>query len=194
MEQDRADVRAKREAFSRWMKRQDPRKLVFIDESAANTKMGRSHAWIRRGQELIDPHPMNWGKSLTMIGAIRLKGWVCLGTLWGAAKKITFYSWFTRRLLPKLRRGDTVVLDNAQVHRDPRLPIAAKKRGIKLKFLPPYSPDFNPIEPAWALVKKFIKAKAPRQSHALLRVAHKARRCVTSRHAKGWFKHCGYAC
>jgi transposase len=176
------------------MKRQNPKKLVFIDESAANTKMGRSHAWVRRGQELVDPRPMNWGTSLTMIGAIRLKGWVCLRTLSGAAKKTSFFSWFTRRLLPKLRAGDIVILDNAQVHKDPRILQAAKSRRVKIKFLPPYSPDFNPIEPAWAVIKKQIKAQAPRQTATLKRVAHRARRRVTPRHARAWFKHCGYRC
>lgn len=176
------------------MKRVDAKRIVVLDEAAANTKMGRSHAWIRRGQELVEPRPMNWGKSLTMIGAIRLRGWVCLGTLWGSAKAVTFLDWFVRRLLPKLRRGDIVILDNAKAHKDSRIKKAARARGIILKFLPPYSPDFSPIEPAWAVAKKYIKAVAPRDPVALRRVAHRATKRITARHAIGWFGHCGYRC
>jgi transposase len=148
-EQDRPDVRLKREGFRRWMERVDPRRVVVLDEAAANTKMGRSHAWIQRGEELVDPRPMNWGKSLTMIGAIRLTGWVCLGTLWGAATYESFSRWFVLQLLPKLSAGDFVVLDNAKAHKDVRLARVAKEHGVTIKYLPPYSPDFSPIEPAW---------------------------------------------
>jgi transposase len=176
------------------MKRVDASRVVVLDEAAANTKMGRSHAWIRRGEELVDPRPMNWGKSLTMIGAVRLSGWVCLGTLWGAATYESFFSWFARRLLPKLRRGDIVVLDNAKAHKDPRLVRVARARGVALKYLPPYSPDFSPIEPAWAVAKKHIKAVAPREPDALMRVAHRARRRITRRHCQAWFAHCGFRC
>ena len=174
------------------MKTVDARRVVVVDESAANTKMGRSHAWIRRGEELVEPRPMNWGKSLTMIGAIRTTGWVSLGTCWGAANTERFAVWFTRKLLPKLQRGDIVVLDNAQIHKHPRLAIAARAAGVRLKYLPPYSPDFSPIEPAWALTKKQIKAAAPRTDAALNRVAHRARRRVRPRHCQAWFAHCGF--
>ena len=176
------------------MKREDATRVVVLDEAAANTKMGRSHAWIRRGDELIDPRPMNWGKSMTMIGAIRLTGWVCLGTLWGAATYESFFRWFSRRLLPKLKRGDIVILDNAKAHKDPRIHRAARARGVKLKYLPPYSPDLSPIEPAWAVAKKYIKAVAPRRQDALRRVAHRARRRITKLHCRAWFEHCGFRC
>lgn len=174
------------------MKRVDARRVVVLDEAAANTKMGRSHAWIRRGEELVDPRPMTWGKSLTMIGAIRLDGWVSLGTLWGAANAKSFLDWFTRRLLPKLRPGDFVVLDNAQAHKHPNIARVAKASGITIKYLPPYSPDFSPIEPAWAVAKKHIKAVAPRNPTALRRVAHRARRRVGKHHCRAWFAHCGF--
>jgi transposase len=174
------------------MERVDPRRVVVLDEAAANTKMGRSHAWIQRGEELVDPRPMNWGKSLTMIGAIRLTGWVCLGTLWGAATYESFSRWFVLQLLPKLSAGDFVVLDNAKAHKDVRLVRVAKEHGVTIKYLPPYSPDFSPIEPAWAIVKKRIKAVAPRDANALRRVAHRARRRVSPRHCQAWFAHFGF--
>lgn len=174
------------------MKTVDASRLVFLDESAANTRMSRSHAWIRRGEELVEPRSMNWGKSLTMIGAIRLEGFICLGTLWGAANYSTFHHWFSKNLLPKLKWGDIVILDNAKIHKDPRLKVEAKKFGVRLKYLPAYSPDFNPIEPAWALVKKFLKKVAAKTPESLRRVAHIARRRVTASHCRAWIKYSGY--
>lgn len=176
------------------MKRVDARRLVFLDEAAANTKMGRSHAWVKRGAELVDPRLMNWGKSLTMIGAIRWDGWVTLGTLYGAANAELFTDWFSRRLLPRLSPGDIVVLDNAQCHKSPELRRLARAHSVRLKYLPPYSPDFNPIEPAWAIAKKHIKRVAPRLQPALRRVVHQARRRVTTSHCRAWFHHFGYGC
>lgn len=174
------------------MKRVDPNRVVVLDEAAANVRMGRSHAWIRRGHELVEPRSMNWGKSLTMIGAIRRSGWVCLGTLWGAINYDSFFAWFTRCLLPHLFRGDYVVLDNAKAHKDPRVRAVARVAGVHLKFLSPYSPDFSPIEPAWAIAKKYLKAQAPRDPAALRKVAHRARRRVTPTHCQSWFTYCGF--
>ena len=174
------------------MKRTDAAHLVFLDESAANTKMGRSHAWIRRGSEMVEPRPMNWGKSLTMIGAIRLSGGVCLGTHWGAITADSFLLWCKRSLFPKLRRGDIVVMDNAKAHKDVRIARAARARGVKIRFLPPYSPDLNPIEPAWAVTKKHIRAVAPRDDRGLRRVARRGFKSVRWQHCHAWFLHAGY--
>lgn len=80
--------------------------------------MSRSHAWIRRGDVMLDPRPMNWGTSLTMIGAMRRGGWVTMSTLFGSANAERFVTWARRRLAPKLRRGDVVILDNAAAHKD----------------------------------------------------------------------------
>lgn len=169
-------------------------RFVFVDESAANLSMGRDYAWIQRGQELDDPRPMNWGrKSLTMIGALRARGWVALGTLWGAAKGETFARWVRERLCPKLQQGDIVVMDNAQVHRGSLVRELIEAVGAQLRFLPPYSPDLNPIESGWALVKRHIRKHAPRCEQALLRVARRARYVVKPHHCAGWVTHAGYS-
>ena len=114
--------------------------------------MGRSHAWVRRGQELVEPRPTNWGPNLTMIGAIRQDQWVTLSTKWRAVTKVTFTVWVRQRLAPRLRPGDIVVLDNLRAHMDPAVRTLVEARGATLRFLPPYSYDFNPIEAAWGLV------------------------------------------
>lgn len=154
--------------------------------------MGRSHAWVLRGQEYVEPRPVNWGKNLTMIGAVRLDGWLTMSTMWASANKDRFSEWVRRRLAPKLRRGDIVVMDGLSAHKDPRVRQYIERRGAKFKLLPPYSPDLNPIEPGWGLVKKRLRAVAPRAPTALRRAAQRARYVVTPRHLKSWFVHAGY--
>jgi transposase len=135
---------------------------------------------------------MNWGTNLTMIGAIRLRGLVTMGTMFKTMNGDRFVGWVSRRLVPNLYRGDVVVMDNARAHHDPRVRPIIERCGARLLYLPPYSPDLNPIEPAWALIKKEIKRNAPRTPIALRRVAHNARRKVHAAHCLGWFEHAGY--
>ena len=104
----------------------------------------------------------------------------------------SFNRWVEKRLIPKLKPGDVIVLDNAQAHRDPTLPKILRSHRMRLEFLPPYSPDLNPIEPGWALVKKHIKRHAPRTHSALRKVAHAGRRQITEGHCAQWFSHSGY--
>ena len=183
---------AKREAFLKDLRGVDPTRLVFLDEAGANIAMGRSHAWVMRGEEFVEPRPMNWGDNLTLIGAVRSSGWVTLGTRWGATTKVTFTAWMRDRLAPKLRRGDIVLLDNLKAHKAPAVRAFIEARGATLKFLPPYSHDFNPIEPVWALVKKDIRMFAPRSADALRRVARAARHVVRPDHCQHFFAHVGY--
>jgi transposase len=135
---------------------------------------------------------MNWGKNLTLLGAIRLSGWVVLTTMFATANKDRFVRWLKRCLLPKLRPGDVVVMDNLPAHHDPRVRPASAARGVRVVYLPPYSPDLNPIEAGWALQKQHVRRVAPRHPDHLRRVARRARHRVTKRHCRNWFAHCGY--
>jgi transposase len=174
------------------MRRHDPDRLVFLDEAGANLAMGRSHVWVRRGEEYVEPRPMNWGDNLTLVGAIRRGGRVVLSTKWRAMNRIAFIAWVRRRLAPRLRRGDIVRLDNLPAHRAPEVRFFIEQHGATLKPLPPYSHDFNPIEPAWSLVKRRIRDRAPRTGAALRRVARTARHVVTPYHCRQYFAHAGY--
>jgi transposase len=167
--------------------------LVFLDESGMTLKMSRSHAWVRRGEELVDLLPVNWGKhNLTLLGAIRLEGWVVLNTIYGSTTKERFVHWFKRKLLPKLRPKDVVVMDNLAAHHDSRIAPLCQAAGVQVLYLPPYSPDLNPIEPGWALQKQHVRRFAPRDARTLRRVALRARYRVKVRHCRGWFRHSGY--
>jgi transposase len=154
--------------------------------------MSRSHAWIRRGEELIDPRPMNWGTSLTMIGAMRLSGWITMRTIFKTANADRFVRWVRECLVPKLKFGDVIILDNAKPHHDRRVVELIERAHARVEYLPPYSPDFNPIESGWALTKQHIKAVAPRDRTVLRKTAHAGRRRVRPHHCRAWFAHAGY--
>lgn len=167
-------------------------KLVFLDESGLNLSMGRSHAWVRKGTEHVDRRPMNWGKNLTLLGAVRLSGWVQMTAQFATANGERFLRWLTRRLLPRLQKGDVLVMDNLRAHHHPGVAPACASHGVRVLYLPPYSPDLNPIESGWALQKQYVRRHAPRFSTALVRVARRARFRITPHHAAKWFNHCGY--
>lgn len=175
------------------MRRLPPERLVFLDESGLNVSMTRSHAWVKKGRELVERTPMNWGKNLTLLGAMRLSGWVLLSTMFASTNAERFVSWLVHKLLPRLNRGDILILDNLKAHKDPRVKVWCKHFGVRLIYLPPYSHDFNPIEPGWALQKQYVRKQAPRNSADLVRVARRARHRITARHSQNWFAHAGYS-
>jgi len=135
---------------------------------------------------------MNWGQNLTMIGAIRRRRWVTLGTHWRGTTHEKFQRWVRRQLAPRLGVGDVVLMDRLPVHRTPAVRALIEARGATLRLLPPYSPDLNPIEPAWGLVKKRLRTIAARTGPGLRRAAYRARRVITQTHCQRWFAHSGY--
>ncbi len=189
---DRPDVQARRRAFLKTVRTIPIHRLVFLDESGVHVAMYRTHTWVKRGTEYVERVPMNWGKTLTLLGAIRRTGWVVLHTMFATTNADRFVAWLTRRLLPRLRRGDVLVMDNLRAHHDRRVAGACRRHGVRVLYLPPYSPDLNPIEPAWALQKQHVRKVAPRTADHLRRVARRARYRVTPRHCRRWFGHAGY--
>jgi transposase len=145
-EQERADVaRARR----RWMRERglfDPARLVFIDETAANTKMMRVGGRCVRGERLIGRVPNGHWKTITFVGALRCNGMTAPCVIDGAMKGKTFLDYVEQRLAPTLKRNDTVVMDNLPAHKAAGVREAIEARGAALRYLPQYSPDLNPIE------------------------------------------------
>lgn len=193
MEQLRPDVIAKRRAFWRLIRRIPITRLVFLDESGLNAAMARSHAWVKKGCEYIERTPMNWGDNLTLLGAIRLRGWVVLSTMFASTNRDRFVRWLREKLLPKLKKNDVLVMDNLSAHHDPRVVPLCKAFSVRPIYLPPYSHDFNPIEPGWALQKQYVRKHAPRGRNALRRVARRARYRIKPLHCRNWFAHAGYS-
>ena len=98
--------------------------------------MGRSHAWVKRGEEYVEPRPMNWGDNLTLIGAMRADRWLTLGMCWRGVSYESFETWVRVRLAPRLRRGDIVLLDNLNAHKSPTVRQFIEARGATVHFLP----------------------------------------------------------
>ena len=195
-ERERADVRERRRE---WMEKRQPRmrlqpaRLVFIDETAVNTKMTRLRGRSRRGQHLRASAPFGrWGTQ-TFIAALRCDELTAPWVVDGAMDRAAFNAYVETQLAPTLRPGDVVIADNLSVHKSARAAQALKARGAWFLFLPQYSPDLNPIEMMWSKVKALLrKAQARTHSDLLLAIAD-ALRAVTAQDALGWFAACGYS-
>ena len=137
--------------------------------------MSRSHTWVKRGTEYLDPVPVNWGTTLTLLGAIRVEGWVVLRSMFATANGVRFVAWLTTHLLPKLRRGDVLVMDNLRAHHNPRVTPACRAHGVRVLYLPPYSPDLNPIEAGGGRSRSSTSARSPRERRTRCGESHGAR-------------------
>ncbi len=136
--------------------------------------------------------PLRRGKSLTLIGALGVGGLKAVQVLDGALNQRSFAFYVGRVLGPQLRRGDVLVLDNLPVHHLGGLAQELARRGVEVLFLPPYSPDFSPVEQAWSKLKTTLRQAQARTCGALLTAIQDALRWITSQDAQAWFNHCGY--
>jgi len=127
-----------------------------------------------------------------MVGAVALNGWRVFSTSWETMNRKRFIKWVRTKLAPTLAPGDIVVLDNLRAHHNKIVHQLVRKRGARLKFLPPYSPDFNPIESCWALLKKRLRKMAVRAKDLLPKAARQARHEVKPAHVVAFAKHAGF--
>jgi transposase len=145
----------------------DPRRLVFIDETWAKTNMTPTHGRCRRGQRLIARAPFGHWKTSTFLAALRWDGMSAPAVFDGPINGRSFTAYVEQVLVPSLRPGDIVVLDNLGSHKGKAARDAIERAGAELRFLPPYSPDFNPIEQVFAKLKTLLRHAAPRTRQAL---------------------------
>ena len=172
--------------------RVDARRLVFIDESATKTNMTRLRGRARRGERVRDSAPHGHWNTTTMIGSIRLDGSVSCMAIDGATTGEVFRAYVERVLCPTLRPGDIVIADNLSAHKDAKSRAFIEARGAELVFLPPYSPDFNPIENMWSKVKNHLRSAKARTQDTLMTAIGHALETVTSKDAEGFFFSSGY--
>ena len=170
----------------------DIKRLVFIDESGAKTNMTRLYGRAKDGQRAVDDTPSGHWCTTTMISSVRLDGSTACMVVDGATTKDIFKAYVENILLPTLRPGDIVVLDNLSSHKNQEIRDLIESVGAELWFLPPYSPDLNPIEKMWSKVKAILRKLKARTEQALIAAIAKALDQVTASDAKGWFKSCGY--
>lgn len=167
-------------------------RMIALDESGCNAAMTLLNGRAPRGERVYDHRPANWGKNLSIVGAIRQDRVLCHQTFEGAINSQRFIEFVEHRLCPRLYPGDVVLLDNLRQHHAPRVRELVEATGARLLFLPPYSPEFNPIEPCWSFVKAYLRKLAHRTLDPLRRAIRTGLQRVCSRHLVGWFKHCGY--
>jgi transposase len=191
-EQERAEVRMQRAAFLTAMQEVDPSALLFVDESGSNQAMARSYGRAPRGQRAPGAKPVQRGRHVTMVGALGLVGVVAAMMVEGFVDGAAFLAFVQEVLVPQLHPGQVVVLDNLKAHKVAGVREAIEAVGARLLYLPPYSPDFSPIEECWSKIKAILRTKAARTLERLWQVITEAFAAITSQDAQGWFTHAGY--
>lgn len=169
------------------------RRLVFVDECSTNTSMTRRYGRAPGGQRAVGRVPRTYGPNRSLIAALTLRGAGPAMTLSGAVDGEAVVAYLREVLVPTLRPGDLVVLDNLSVHKDERVEPLIDGAGATLLFLPAYSPDYTPMEPAFSTLKTWLRAAAERTQAGLEEAISQALAAVTAQDAQGWFRHCGYA-
>jgi len=168
-------------------------RLVFVDESGANTRMTRLYGRCPVGRRLVCPVPQGHYQTSTLIAAVRLRGpcapWLFEGPMDGEM----FLAWVRQGLVPTLQPDELVILDNLATHKVAGVRPAIEAAGARLLYLPPYSPDFNPIENLWSQVKAILRALAPRTADQLLRAAATAFDAISPADCRSFFLHAQYA-
>ena len=147
-EQERADVKAARENWFGGQDDLDPARLIFIDESGLSTKMARLRGWAPKGERCRAAIPHGHWKTVTFVGGLTLAGFVAPMLLDGPMDGECFLAWVEQMLVPTLRPGDIVIMDNLAAHKVAGVRQAIEASSAELRYLPPYSPDLNPIEPS----------------------------------------------
>jgi transposase len=165
--------------------------LVFIDESSAKTNMSPLRGRALRGERCYGCAPGSW-QTTTMLSSIRLDGDTECIVFDGAVDKRMFTAYMEDMLLPRLKDNDIVILDNLSVHKNSFDESKFSSRNIKIKYLPPHSPDLNPIEKMWSKVKTKLRELQATDGDTLFLAVKEAFESITPSNARGWFESCGY--
>ena len=180
------------ERRARWraevMPRLTPAKVVFVDETWAKTNMTRTHGYAPKGERLVDASPHGHWHTTTFVGAISTRGFLAPMVVDGAVNGAVFRAYVGQVLVPELRRGDVVVMDNLSAHKAPAVREWIEKAGAEVLYLPPYSPDLNPIEKAWAKLKQLLRAAQARTKETLDQAITEALPRITPGNAHAWFR------
>lgn len=170
----------------------DPSRVVFVDETAANTTLDRRYGYAPRGQPVVGTIPHGHYKSLTFTAALRADGVTATQVLDGPMTGPRFREYVTTVLGPTLRPGDTVVLDNLPCHKAAGVRASIEAAGCRLVFLPPYSPDMNPIELAFAKLKRLLRSDGHRAVPTLVTFLESIRSAFAAVECAAYIRHCGY--
>jgi transposase len=186
-------VAARREEWQEVMFELPLDRFVFIDETWVTTNMTRLYGRARQGQRLVDAVPHGHWKTTTFIAALRLTGMTAPMVIDGAINGDLFCAYVDQVLVPELRAGDIVVLDNLSSHKRVEARTTIEAAGARVVFLPPYSPDFNPIENAFAKLKRQVRSAGKRTVEELWSFLGQVTDAFAPTECLNYFRHCGYA-
>ncbi len=171
----------------------DVRQYIFLDECGVTTDLLRRYGRSPRGTRLRDHTPCSHWQTHTVVVGLRIGGLDAAAVFDGPIDNPTFLAYVEQVLAPALQPGDVVVLDNLAPHKQPEVRAAVEQRGARLQFLPPYSPDFNPIELAFAKLKAFLRAARPRTFDQVVELVAIALTLCTPSECRNFTRHCGYS-
>ena len=181
-----------RAAFRALIATVDAHRLVVVDEMGSNLALTPLYARAPKGQRAVGTVPRNHGKNTTVVAALTLHGIGPALILQGAVDAPAFVAYVREILAPTLTPGQIVVLDNLSAHTDPQVRQLIEARECQVLYLPAYSPDFSPIEAAFAKIKQVLRRLSARTTEALYAALAQALECITIQDAHGFFRHCGY--
>ena len=170
----------------------DPSRLIFIDETGASTNLARKRGRCRRGRRLRAAVPHGHYKTVTLVAGVRLRGLVAQKVFDRPINAALFEEWVETCLVPTLSKGDIVVMDNLPAHKGPRVEELIRAAGADLRYLPPYSPDMNPIEKAYSKLKAFLRKIAERTVAGLLAALDACADIFKPAECENYFRACGY--
>jgi len=174
------------------MGRIDTQRLIFLDESGVTTELTRRYGRAVGSARVQEGTPAGHWKTLTVLGAVGQSGWVATMTIEAATDGEVFRAYLEHVLCPQLKAGQIVVMDNLSAHKVSGVRALIEAAGAELRYLPPYSPDFNPIEKCWSKVKQALRATKARTLETLEQAMTNALATVTAPNAANCFRHCGY--
>ncbi len=171
----------------------DPERLVFLDETGIKTDLTRLRGWAQGGSRLVEAVPGGHWHTNTLVHAVALDGTRAAMVLDGPIDGLTFTGFCEQFLAPTLSPGDLVVLDNLSSHKSSAAVTAIQSVGASMVYLPPYSPDLNPIENVFSKIKQLIRGLRPRSWEEIVRAVKDALQAITCDELAAAFLHCGYA-
>lgn len=188
----RDEHEAERKAFLKKIQKIPTKRIVVLDEAGIWSSMTRTHAYGPKGKRVVSPAPAHPDIRQTVLAGMSTRGILAPLILDGAMNGAVFVAWLEQELFPLMKRGDVLVLDNLGSHHVEAVALCAKRKGIKLMYLPPYSPDFSPIEPMWSKVKAFMRKMGAKTLEEIEKAFCAALDAVSLLDISHWFQHCAY--
>jgi transposase len=183
----------RREQFRKEVQQIAPEQLIFLDESGVTTEMTRRYGRAQGGQRVSEATPASHWKTLTILGAMSCSGLLATMTVEAPTDGDVFFAYLEQVLCPQLQPRQVVVMDNLSTHKVAGVRERIEACGARLLYLPPYSPDLNPIEKCWSKLKQVLRSLQARTLEALEQAIAEAIRTISPDNAQAWFRHAGYS-